>query len=96
MFLLIAGGLIAAWLLFSGWKFYRSIDWAEKPQARPDLQAMHKRQAELQHIEDVLEQACAAGKLARSTVDDFLKFSEAEIAVMRAVEADWQHRRKQN
>ena len=57
MLLIFAGLVLGLWILYSGWKFYQNIDWEEPPEPSPDLQAMHKKEAELSHIRDVLAQA---------------------------------------
>ncbi len=93
MVLVLAGIVIAVWLLFAGWKFYQTIDWEESPEPSPDLQGMRKRQAELLHIQDVLEEACTQGKLSRTVLEEFNRFCEAEIQSMQSIETAWKTRR---
>ena len=83
MFLIIAGVLIVGWMLFMGWKFYQTIDWEEPPDPSPDLQSMHKRQAQLQHIQEVLEEACQEGKLSQTLIDEFNRYCDGEIEAMQ-------------
>lgn len=94
MFLMIAGILIGAWVLFMGWKFYGTIDWSEPADPSPDLQAMHKREAQLMHIQEVLEEACAEGKLSQAVIDEFNRYCDSEIKDMQSVETAWKNRRK--
>ena len=94
MVMAILGLIIALWLLYSGWKFYRQINWDEAPEPSPDLQGMRKKQAELMHIQDVLSEAADKGKLSRAVVEEFNRYSEGEIAAMQAVETAWKDRHK--
>ena len=95
MFLILAGSVLGFWLLHMGWKFYRNIDWNEPPEPSPDLQAMHKKEAELLHIRELLTKAGVQGKLSQKVVDEFNHYCEAEIEGFRAVETAWKNRRKQ-
>jgi hypothetical protein len=60
----------------------------------PDLQGMHKRQAELQHIQEVLESAAADGHLSAQVVNEFNRYCEAEMEKMRNIETAWKNRHK--
>jgi hypothetical protein len=84
--------LIGAWLLYMGWKFYRRMDWTEPADPSPDLKGMHKREAELLHIQDVLEEARAQGKLSSHVVEEFNRYAEAEIEAQRKAETAWKNR----
>jgi hypothetical protein len=92
MALKIAGILIVAWILVTGWKFYNNIDWEEPADPSPDLAGMRKRQAELMHIQDVMSEAVEAGKLSRAALDEFNRYAESEIAAIQAVETAWRNR----
>jgi hypothetical protein len=93
MFLLFSI-LIGIWLLYMGLKFYNRMDWDEPADPSPDLKGMHKRQAELMHIQEVLEEAYRQGKLTKNVIDEFARFSEAEMKAQNAVENAWKNRRK--
>jgi hypothetical protein len=84
--------VIGVWLLYMGWKFYRRTDWEEPADPSPDLQGMHKREAELLHIQDVLEQAHAEGKLSAGVIDEFNRYCESEISAQREAEMAWKNR----
>ena len=96
MFLILLGCLMGACILFAGWKFYHLIDWEESPEPSPDLRAMHKKEAELLHIQEILAEACAQKKISQPMVDEFQRFCTAEIQGMRAIEWAWRNRRKKN
>jgi hypothetical protein len=93
MFLMAVGLLFGMWALYSGWKFYGTIDWNEPPEPSPDLKAMHKKQAELQHIQELLAEAAAQGKISRQVVDEINRYCDNEVDQMHAVETAWKQRR---
>ena len=94
MFLLILGWITGLTLLYGGWKFYRSIDWDEAPEPSPDLRAMHKKEAELLHIQDLLMDASEQGKLSKQVIEEYQRYCEAEIQGMKSIEKAWRDRRK--
>ena len=96
MFLLVMGGLMGVSVVLAGWKFYGSIDWEEPPEPSPDLRAMHKKEAELLHIQDVLEEAVSQKKISPPVIEEFKRYCEAEIQGMRAMERAWRDRREKN
>jgi len=96
MLLILVGVVIGVWVLFNGWKFYRTIDWAEKAEPSPDLRGMQKKEAELLHIQELLAEACDQGKLSQKAVDEINRYCETEIAGMRKVETDWKERHRSN
>ena len=77
--------LLSLWALYSGWRFYRQVDWDEPADFTPDMAALHKREAEILHIQGFLEEAQAQGKLSKAMVDEFRRFVEAELASLRNV-----------
>ncbi len=87
--------LIAAWVLFMGAKFYRTMDWDEPALPRPDFGQMHKREAELLHVQDVLQEAKDQGKVSATLLEEYNSFLEKEIAEMKASEAAWKARDRQ-
>ena len=93
MFLIVLGGLLAAGIAVAGWKFYGSIDWEEPPEPSPDLRAMHKKEAELMHIQEVLEEAARQKKISPPVMEEIKRYCEAEIQEMRTVERAWRNRR---
>jgi hypothetical protein len=94
MLFMLVGGFIMVWVLFMGWKFYQTIDWEEKAEPSPDLRGMHKKEAELMHIQELLADACDEGKLSQGVVDEFTRYCDAEIEAMHKVETTWKSRRK--
>jgi hypothetical protein len=94
MLLSLTGLLLAGWLMRSAWKFYHTIDWEEAPEPSPDLQTMRKKSAELRHIAEVLSEAQAAGKLSQRLVEEFTRYSDAEIKELETVENAWKNRSK--
>ncbi len=87
--------LIVVFLIaYTAHKFYRRMDWDEPAEASPDLQAMHKRQAELLHTQEILEEAAAQGKLSQDAAEEFRRFCASELDAMTTVERAWKERRK--
>jgi hypothetical protein len=79
--------LLGIWVLYMGWRFYKQVDWNEAPVPTPDLGALRKREAELLHIQEVLEEAHAQGKLSSALVEEFNRFCDGEIARIHSVTA---------
>ena len=96
MFLILFACLMGACILLAGWKFYQLMDWEEVPEPSPDLRAMHKKEAELLHIQEVLQEARAQGKISQSVIEEFNRYSEAEIQGMKSLETAWRKRRDVN
>lgn len=90
--ILVCAGL-AVWVFYMGLKFYHAADWEEAPKPSPDFGAMRKREAELLHIQEVLQMAHEEGKLPRGFVDEYNRFCDGEIAKMRAAQKAWEDRR---
>jgi hypothetical protein len=75
--------VIGIWVLYSGWRFYKEVDWSKSPSvATPDIGAMRKREKELLHIQELLEEARAEGKISRALLDEYNRFCDEEIAGM--------------
>ena len=79
--------LLAAWALYSGWRFYKHVDWDEPAVSTPDVGALRKREAELLHIQGFLEEARSQGKLSQGLLDEFNRYLDAEVADLRAAAA---------
>ncbi|OGR90438.1 MAG: hypothetical protein A2992_01845 [Elusimicrobia bacterium RIFCSPLOWO2_01_FULL_59_12] len=94
MLLIIVGLVMGLWMLAMGWKFYHSVDWDEAPEPSPDLQAMHKREAQLLHIQEILEEACRQGKLSKAVTEEFNRYCASETEAMRSVETAWKNRKR--
>ena len=92
MFLFIASVIIGSWALYMGWKFYSRIDWGEPAEYSPDFASMHKKQAQLQHIQEVLEEAHKEGKLSQQLVDEFNQYCDSELAAIHTQETAWKNR----
>lgn len=86
---------IGAVLIYWSFKFYRRMNWEEAPEPTPDFAQMHKRQAELLHIQDVLEDARAQGKLSTSAVEEYNRFCENELSEMKAQETAFHAKKAQ-
>jgi hypothetical protein len=76
---------LVLWLFYSGWRFYRHVNWDEAPESTPDIGALRKREAELQHIQEILEEARAHNKLSQAFMEEYNRFYEEEIAAIRSV-----------
>jgi hypothetical protein len=85
---------IAVWCLYMGVKFYRRADWDEPAESSPDFGQMRKREAELQHVQDVLQAGHDQGSLSQGLLEEFNRFADQEIAEMKAVETAWKNRKK--
>jgi hypothetical protein len=72
--------ILGLWVIYSGWRFYRQVDWNEAPVPTPDLGAMRKREAELLHVQELLEEARAQGKLSEAFIEEYNRFCDGEIA----------------
>src|SRR5687768_223639 len=94
MLMVVAGICLALWIVMMAWRFYHSIDWDEPVESGPDLQALHKRAAELRHVQDVLTEAHSQGKLSEAVLAEYNRFCEAEVQAMQAIETAWKNRRK--
>ena len=94
MLLILAASILGGWIMFMGWKFYRTIDWDEPAEPSPDLQAMHKKEAELLHIQEILAEARKQDKLSQKVIEEFNRYCKAEIEGMRKVETAWKERRR--
>jgi hypothetical protein len=75
--------LLAAWVLYSGWKFYNQVDWEEPPESTPDLGELHKREAQLLLVQEFLQEARAQGKLSQALLDEYNRFCDKELAQLR-------------
>ena len=84
---------VAISFFYAGVKFYKRMDWQEKPEFSPDLRQMHKKQKELRHIQDLLADAKADGKLSTQIIEEFNRYSENEIQAMESVEKAWLERK---
>jgi len=84
---------LGVWIFYSGWRFYRHMDWDEPAEASPDFQQMHKRQAELLHIQDLLQQAHEVGKLSSALIEEFNRYCDREVQQMTSAENAWKNRR---
>ena len=76
--------LLAVWALYSGWRFYKHVNWDEPAVSTPDMGALRKREAELLHIQGFLEEARSQGKLSQGLLDEFNRYYEAEVADLHA------------
>jgi hypothetical protein len=76
--------VLTIWVFYMGWRFYRQVDWDEAPVSAPDLGALRKREAELIHIQEVLEEAHAQGKLSIALVEEYNRFCDGELANIRS------------
>ncbi len=84
--------LICCWLFWNALKFYRHMNWNEPAESSPDFKAMRKKEAELVHIQEVLESAHKEGKISDALVHEFNQFYEREAAELKAEESLWKSR----
>ena len=94
MFLTIVGVVVVIWFGMMGRKFYRGIDWSEPPDPSPDLRAMHKEEAQLLHIQDLLLEARRQEKISAAALEEVNRYCESEIKAMRGIETAWKNRYK--
>jgi hypothetical protein len=80
--------MLGIWALYSGWRFYRQVNWDEPAVSTPDYGAMRKREAELQHIQEFLEDAVTQGKLSRTFIEEFNRFCDGERAEIHSAIAE--------
>lgn len=72
------------------------MDWDEPPESSPDFQGMHKKEAQLIHIQEVLEEAQKEGKLSNGFIQEYNQFFEKETQTIREAESAWKNRKKQS
>jgi|SRR5579872_2709557 len=85
---------IAGWVFWNAWKFYRHMNWSEPAEPSPDFQAMHKKEAQWLHIQEVLEDAHKEGKVSAGFIQEYNQFFEKEMRDIREAESAWKNRRK--
>jgi hypothetical protein len=83
---------IAAWIFWNGSKFYRQMNWNEPAESSPDFKAMHKKQAQLLHIQEFIEEAHKEGKVSAEFLKEYNQFLEKETQAISAAESAWKHR----
>jgi hypothetical protein len=83
---------IGVWALYMGAKFYGRMDWDEPAESSPDFGQMQKREAQLTHIQDVLQEAQEEGKLSKGFLEEYARFVEKEIAAIEAAKKAWSQR----
>ena len=86
---------IAGWVFWNALKFYRNMNWNEPAESSPDFQAMHKKEAQLLHIQEILENALKEGKVSAEFMQEYNQFFEKEMQAVREAESAWKNRRKQ-
>jgi hypothetical protein len=94
MILILICAAIAGWLFFTGFKFYRSMDWNEPAEHSPDFGEMRKKEAQLLHVQDVLQEAHSAGKLSKSALEEYTRYAEQEIEHFRDIQKKWAERER--
>ncbi len=77
--------LLGIGVLYSGWRFYKQVDWDEPAVPTPDLGELRKREAQLLHIQEFLDEARAKGKLSQAFIDEFNRYRDAELLQLRSV-----------
>ncbi len=75
--------LLGAWAFYSGWRFYKQVNWEEPAVSTPDLGELRKREAALLHVQEFLEAARAQGKLSSALLEEYNRYCDAEIAGLR-------------
>ncbi len=76
--------LLAGWAIFSGWRFYKEVNWDDPVGATTDLGELRKKEAALGMIQDVMHDAQQDGKISEACVKEFDRYCEAEIASIRS------------
>ena|SRR5688572_19561955 len=77
--------LIAGWIFYAGWRFYKNVNWNEPPGETPDFAGLRKREAEIMHIQGFLEEAHGQGKLSERCLKECQAFFEQELNHIRNV-----------
>lgn len=70
------------------------MNWNEPAESSPDFQAMHKKEAQLLHIQEVLEEAQKEGKVSAGFIQEYNQFFEKEMQIIREAESAWKNRQK--
>ena len=83
MALTLIGTAIVVWILYLSVKFYRRTNWDEPAESSPDFAEMHKKEAQLLHIQDVLQEAHEQGKLSASFMQEFKRFADHELQALK-------------
>jgi len=89
--ILICIGLVF-WVLYMGIRFYRSADWDEPAESSPDFGEMRKKEAQLLHVQDVLQEACDLGKLSKTALEEYIRYADMEITHMNTIKKDWEEK----
>ncbi len=76
--------LLAGWALFSGWRFYKEVNWDDPPGVTPDFGELRKKEASLTMTQEVLHQAMEEGRISAACVDEFDRYCDEEIKAIRA------------
>lgn len=79
--------LLGVWVIYSGWRFYRQVNWNEPAVSTPDFGAMRKREAEILHIQEFIAEAHSQGKVSASMMEEFNRFCDGELAELRKMTA---------
>ena len=77
--------ILCLWVIYSGWRFYRQVNWDEAPVSTPDMGALRKREAELLHTQEVLEDSHAQGKLSSTLVEEYNRFCDGELKEIHSI-----------
>jgi hypothetical protein len=77
--------LIALWIFYAGWRFYKNVNWNEPPGETPDFAQLRKREAEILHIQGFLEEAHGQGKLSDSAMKECQALFDQELIQIRKV-----------
>lgn len=81
------------WVFWMALKFYHTAEWDESLESTPDFAQMRKRQAELQHIQEVLAAAQQEGKLSKGLLAEYDAFFRKETDDLERVEREWKERK---
>ena len=63
-------------------------------ESSPDFAEMRKKEAQLLHVQDILQEAYDHGKLSKAALEEYIRYAETEIAQMKAVQKTWEERKQ--
>lgn len=76
--------ILAGWVLFSGWRFYKMVNWSEPPGITPDLAEIRKKQAELEYLQDRFHEAHEQGRISAACISEIDRFCAQELEALQA------------
>ena len=92
MLLILICIAIAVWVLYMGFKFYRSMDWNNRRNPAPILGKCIRKKRNFCMFKRFSQEACAAGKLSKGALEEYIRYAETEMDHMKAIKKAWDER----